>query len=535
MSAPSLRPPSSQARPRVDTAPVRRAVARPATGLALAFLLGLVAATGQAPLSWPWLSLVAFALAFGLFTLPLGWRLAAWRGWAMGTGYFAGALFWIVEPFFVDPLVHGWMAPFALLFMAGGLALFWAGAFAASHALGPSRPARALWLAAALTGAEMLRSVILTGFPWALVGHIWIDAPQMHLAALGGADALTLLTLTAAALPTLFGAARLLLGAVSGAVLAALPGAYAALRVPDQPVAPAEPAQIVRLVQPNAPQHLKWRPDMIPVFWQRKLDLTAAPPDAEGSPPDLVLWPETSVPYLLEGAAPAFARMAEAVPGPARIAAGIQRRDETGRWRNSLVALGPGGALDALYDKHRLVPFGEYMPLGDVFARAGIFGLAANLTGAYVPGPGPAVIDLGPAGRAMPLICYEAIFAPFIRAAPERPDWLMHLTNDAWFGRLSGPYQHLAQARLRAVEFGLPVLRAANTGVSAVIDPFGRVTTSIPLGRAGFADAALPAALPPTPFARLGRMPALAALAVLAGLAAALSLRGGLADPPPGQ
>jgi apolipoprotein N-acyltransferase len=227
--------------------------------------------------------------------------------------------------------------------------------------------------------------------------------------------------------------------------------------------------------------------------------------------------------------------MAEAAPGRARLAAGIQRRDDAGRWRNSLVALGPGGQLSALYDKHRLVPFGEYMPLGDVFARAGIFGLAANLTGAYVPGPGPALIDLGPAGRAMPLICYEAIFARLVRAAPERPDWLMHLTNDAWFGRLSGPYQHLAQARLRAVEFGLPVLRAANTGVSAVIDPFGRVTTSIPLGQAGFADAALPAALPPTPFALFGRMPALAALVVLAGLATALSRRGGLADPPPGK
>jgi apolipoprotein N-acyltransferase len=135
----------------------------------------------------------------------------------------------------------------------------------------------------------------------------------------------------------------------------------------------------------------------------------------------------------------------------------------------------------------------------------------------------------------MPLICYEAIFARLVRAAPDRPDWLMHLTNDAWFGRMSGPYQHLAQARLRAVEFGLPVLRAANTGVSAVIDPFGRVTTAIPLGQAGFADAALPAALPPTPFARLGGLPALAALAVLAGLATALSRRGGLEDPPPGQ
>nr|WP_233488879.1 apolipoprotein N-acyltransferase [Rhodovulum sp. 12E13] len=511
---------------RIDPAPVLRLVGARWRGLGLAFLLGAVAALGQVPVSWSWLALGACALAIGLFTLPLGWRLAAWRGWAFGTGHFAVALFWIVEPFFVDPLRHGWLAPFALVAMAGGLALFWAAAFGLAQALGRGRAGRALWLVVALTGAEMLRSVVFTGFPWALIGHIWIGTPQMQLAALGGADALTLLTLAAAALPTLMGTRRLLLGAIAGAALAALPGAYAAWRMPDAPLPPAEPAVTVRLIQPNAPQHLKWRPDMIGVFWERSLDLTAAP--AEGPAPDLVLWPETSVPYLLESAAPGFARMDEAA-GAAWIAAGIQRQDEGGHWRNSLVALAPGGAAVDVYDKHHLVPFGEYMPLGDVFERWGIFGLAANLTGSYRPGQGARLMDLGPAGRAMPLICYEAIFSREIRALPERPAWLLHATNDAWFGQLSGPYQHLGQARLRAVEFGLPVLRAANTGVSAAIDAHGRVLAAIPLGRAGHLDVALPRALPPTPFARLGSLPVLAALTVLACIAAGLSLRKALA------
>ena len=512
-------------------------------GLGLAVLLGAVAGLGQAPVSWPWAALIAYAAAIGLFTMQIGWACAAWRGWAFGAGHFAVALFWIVEPFFVDPLRHGWMAPFALVGMAGGLALFWAVAFGLAQALGPRGPARVLWLVALLAGAEVARSVVLTGFPWALIGHIWIGTPQMQLAAWGGADALTLVTLAAAALPALFGVRRLMLGAIAGAALAAAPGAVAAFRVPDLPLAPAEPARMVRLVQPNAPQHLKWRPDMVEVFWARSLELTATAPAApaasadappQAPAPDLVIWPETSVPFLLSNAGPGFEAMAEAA-GPAWIAAGIQRQGPAGEWRNSLVALAPGAVLSDVYDKHHLVPFGEYMPLGDVFARWGIFGLAANLAGSYRAGPGPRLIDLGPAGRALPLICYEAIFAREIRAAPDRPDWLLHATNDAWFGQLAGPYQHFAIARLRAVEFGLPVLRAANTGISAAIDAHGRVRAALPLGTSGALDVALPRALPPTPYARLGALPVLATLAALAATALALSLRNGLAPGRPGR
>ncbi|MEM1428756.1 MAG: apolipoprotein N-acyltransferase [Pseudomonadota bacterium] len=514
----------------MDLTSVRRAVLRPRTGLALGGALGALAALGHAPVSWPWLSVLAFALAIGLFSQPLGWRVAAWRGWALGTGYFAVALFWIVEPFFVDPVRHGWMAPFALVLMAGGLALFWALAFALAQGLGRATAPRALWLVITLTGAEIARSVVLTGFPWALIGHIWVGWPQMHLAALGGADALTLVTLTAAALPTLFGVRRLMLGAIAGAALAALPGAYAAWRLPAAGATlDIAEAPLVRLVQPNAPQHLKWRPDMIGVFWERALALTTTPEGA--AVPDLVIWPETSVPYLLENAAPGFARMASAAGGAA-LAAGIQRRDADGNWRNALVVLDAEGGVAALYDKHHLVPFGEYMPLSDLFERWGVFGLAANLAGSYAAGPGPQILDLGQVARlgtVMPLICYEAIFSRDIRHAASRPDWLLHATNDAWFGQVSGPYQHLAQARLRAVEFGLPVLRAANTGVSAVIDGHGRVVEHIALGEAGSLDARLPAPLPETIYARLGDLPVGLALLVLSGGAMTLGARVGVA------
>jgi len=526
------RPAATRLRP--DPAALHRLAAGPRSGPALAFGLGAIAALGQAPWSLPWLALAAWAAAFALLTGATCLRAAALRGWALGAGHFAVALFWIVEPFLVDPVRHGWMAPFALAGLAGGLALFWAAAVALAQALGPSARARALWLVATLCGAEIARSVVLTGFPWALIGHVWIGAPQMQLARLGGADALTLLTLVAAALPVLVGgrgAAGRVAGLCAGAALAAAPAL-----LPSAAPPPRGDAPVVRLVQPNAAQHLKWRADMIGVFWDRKLRLTAEGPQKTGpaggraaaAAPALVLWPETAVPALLGQAGPEFAAMARAAGG-APVAAGIQRRGPGTAFHNALAVVAPDGSLAALYDKHHLVPFGEYMPAAPLFARVGVFGLAARATGGYAPGPGPALIDLGPLGRALPLICYEAIFARDIRAAPARPDWLMHVTNDAWFGRLAGPQQHLAIARLRASEFGLPVLRAANTGISAAIDARGAVLAALPLGVEGALDVALPPALPPTPYARLGGLPVLAALGLVCAAAVTLSLRRGLA------
>ncbi len=472
-------------------------------GLALAFALGLGLAAGQAPLGWAWPALASLAAAMGLLVLPEDARVVAWRGWAFGCGYFAGALFWIVEPFFVDPLRHGWMAPFALLFMAGGLALFWAAAFWGAARLSRHPWLRSGWLVVGLSAAELLRAHVFTGFPWALIGHIWIDAAQAQAAALVGAHGLTLMTLAAAALPALFGPRRLALGAIAGILVIALPGIWGKMRLPQGPAALAEPPVQIRIVQPNAPQHRKWDPDWIPVFYRRQLALTGEVP-ADGTPgPDLVIWPETSVPWLLQHAAPAFAEIAEAGQG-AQSLVGLQHRDPDGAWFNSLVALDPAGEVAARYDKHHLVPFGEYMPLMHLFARLGVFGLAANETGGYTAGPGPALLDLGAAGQVLPLICYEAIFPNDISRAPGRPDWIAHVTNDAWFGNLSGPMQHLALARLRAIEQGVPVMRAANTGISAAIDPYGRVQAALPLGVSGKLDVALPAALAPTPYARHG-------------------------------
>ena len=201
---------------------------------------------------------------------------------------------------------------------------------------------------------------------------------------------------------------------------------------------------------------------------------------------------------------------------------GVQRRTET-QFYNSAVLLGPSANVTQTYDKHHLVPFGEYVPFADVMNRWGIRGIASQFNSGFSAGPGAELMDLGPLGQALPLICYEAVFARDVNAAPKRPAFLMQLTNDAWFGKGQGPLQHLAQARMRAIEQGLPMARVANTGVSAMIDPWGQVTASLALNQAGFLDARLPAPRAATIYSRLGEWPFLAIL--FAGFSALVVVR----------
>lgn len=484
--------------------------------LASAFAAGLVMAAGQAPLSLPYLAFPALAAILWLAARAGGAGGAAWIGWAGGAGYFAAGMFWIVEPFFVDPVRHGWMAPFALVLLPSGLALFWAAALGLAARLA-SGWRRLLLAAVLLSLAETARAFVLTGFPWALVGYMWIGAPQMQLAAVIGPHGLTLATALAAALGAAWAGrpARWLVAPAAAAIAVAAAGAWGAARLAG-PL--PEPAPLtLRIVQPNAEQHLKWDRDLAETFFRRLLAHTVAAP--EGPKPGLVIWPETAVQYLLtpDGG---LTRTIAAAAGGAHVAFGIVREEE-GRYYNSLVLAGPEGTIEEIYDKAHLTPFGEYLPFGEVLSRFGIHGLAASAGAGFAAGPGPRVIDAGPAPRALPLICYEAIFPQGLRTA-ERPGWLLQITNDAWFGEVSGPYQHFAQARMRAVEQGLPLARAANTGVSGVIGPRGEVLATIPLGAEGHLDAALPPALPPTPYARTGDWTAIAAMLALA---AALTLR----------
>ena len=286
-----------------------------------------------------------------------------------------------------------------------------------------------------------------------------------------------------------------------GVILFGLLGTLFPPMLPDAPLT----EHTIRLVQPNATQRDKWDPEKIPVFFDRHLALTAEVPLDGGPSPDLVLWSETAIPWRLDYAGGALLEIAQA-GGSAPVALGVQRAEDD-TYFNSMVVLDQAGAVTQTYDKHHLVPFGEYFPFASVMNRIGLRGLAQRLPGGYSAGPGAQVLDFGSLGRALPLICYEAVFPHDVNAAPERPDFLIQITNDAWFGKGAGPLQHLAQARMRAIEQGLPLARAANTGVSAMIDPYGRVLAALPLNEAGFLDARLPAPLPPTPYSRTGDLP----------------------------
>ena len=477
---------------------------RPAR-VAVVLALGAVAALGQAPWGlWP-LTLVSLSLVYGVFRQAEGWRAAAWLGWGVGCGHFLLALHWIVEPFLVDAARYGWMAPFALVGLAGGLALFWGAGLALARAAGGGPAA----FVAGLGLAEAARGWLFTGFPWAQPGHVLIDTPLLHWASYLGAPGLLVLVLAAAvALWHILAGARTA-GTAAFVALAALWPLGAAL-TPEGRAAPEAP--VVRLIQPNAPQDEKWDSDKVQMFFDRQRAFSAA----GEVPPDLVVWPETAVPVLLDYAAPTL----EAISGAARgvpVVLGIQRT-EGPRIYNSLAVVEAGGAVTAVYDKHHLVPFGEYMPFGDLLARFGIYGLASNAGQGYTAGPGARLVEVAGLGRALPLICYEGVFARDLRAAAGRADFLLLITNDAWFGKVSGPYQHLAQARLRSAEMGLPMIRVANTGVSAMIDATGRVSARIPLGEAAWRDAPLPPPMPETVYARLGDTPMMVLYAVMIAL-----------------
>ncbi|MBD0865286.1 MAG: apolipoprotein N-acyltransferase [Rhodobacteraceae bacterium] len=474
--------------------------------LIVAAVAGGSAALGLQPLGF-WLLTV-----LGLLILPWclaqagHWYRAALIGWLWGVGYFTLAMAWIVEPFLVDIARHGWMAPFALIFMASGLALFWGAATGGAHALGHDPMRRTVALCATSGLAELARAYVLTGFPWAAVPQTLIDTPMAQLLAWIGPHGLGFWFTGAVMLP----GAALVAGGADRLGFAMVPLSF--LVVATWGVLPPEATftgKTARVIQPNAPQDQKWDPAHIDTFFARQVAYTGA-----DLPPDLIVWPETAISTFLQDSDPAFTVIAEIARGTP-VVLGVQRRDDV-RYYNSLVVLDPLGEVSSLYDKHHLVPFGEYMPFGRLAAKFGIYGLAAEDGAGFSAGPGPKMLDIPRIGQAIPLICYEAVFPQGVHGTAGRADVLLQITNDAWFGTWSGPYQHFAQARMRAIEQGLPLVRSANTGISAIIDPYGRPTVTIPLGVPGFADGNLPAPLPPTTYARSGDWPIFVLLAMVA-------------------
>jgi apolipoprotein N-acyltransferase len=487
----------------------------------LALIAGLAAGFAQPP--WGVLpGLLGYGLMFRLVDAAAGparMRAAFFRGWLTGCAYFVVSVCWISAPFQVDAQNQGWMGPLAVPVVAMFMALFWGGASCLYRAIAGLGVLRALLFAASLAGFEWLRGHILTGFPWDLPGESWVaGSPLSQTAAFVGAYGLTWITLAAAAALMViaegWAGRSLALGAV--AVLAGLWGLGFARLGHAPPASPGAP--IVRIVQPDVQQSSKYDPAMFADIVSRYVGLTARP--AAGLAPNVIIWPEGAIPaafedYLAPGTWTRDA-IAEALqPGQTLILGGYRfARDSQGKdvTFNSLAGLRSlGGELsvEAVYDKYRLVPFGEYMPLDGLAGRLG-FKQLVHVGDGFSSGPRPRPMGLSGLPTFQPLICYEALYPGFTRAGTlasgVRPSWIVNISNDAWFGVGSGPLQHFNMASYRAIEEGLPMARATPTGVSAIIDAMGRAVPgkSLGIGAFGVIDGPLPGAFAPTLYDRLG-------------------------------
>lgn len=458
-------------------------------------------------------------------------KAAFWTGWWFGFGYFLCGLYWIGFAFLVEAEIFAVLLPFAVTLMPAGLALFFAAACAVAAAAWRPGLARILGLAVTLTAAEWLRGKVLTGFPWNTLGYA-LTGPQslMQTASVFGVYTLTLFAVLLFAMPALVCAApemaeqRAVLRRAPPVVMLALLAAgfvWGHLRLERAETRYVDGVRL-RIVQPNIPQKEKWKPENRAAIFQRYLTVSRDKTllGDIGAVTHLI-WPESAVPFLLADTPEALDAIAELVPRGATFITGAARgvKDDAAssglRVYNSLYVMSNEAKVLSVYDKTHLVPFGEYLPFQDTLESIGLSQLT-RIRGGFARGEGGRAMSAPGVPDFIALICYEIIFPDSIREKGASPGWLLNVTNDAWFGDSAGPYQHFHQARVRAVEQGLPVVRAANTGISAVIDAYGRIVARIPRNTPRAMDSPLPAALPHTVFSRRGRAILAAALALCA-------------------
>lgn len=477
------------------------------TRAGLAVLLGMLTTLALPPVhAIPVLLLTLPALVW-LLDGTKSWRGALGIGWLFGLGHFSTGFYWIANALLIDPERFGWMIPFAVGGLGGLMAIFPAAAAALARLAGTEGPARVLTLAAAWGALEWVRGWFLTGFPWNPMATVWMPADAvLQTTAVVGTYGLGMLTVLAFAAPALLadpaGDRRRGVGTLAAAwAVLAVATAAGAVRLASADGAMADGPRL-RIVQPHIPQIDKWKQDKRDDNLLRHIELSQQEGFAEL---DAVIWPETATPFAINLDHDRRRLAAHAAPPNGVLLTGAPRMTPRGEepfqvW-NSLVALGPDGAILNTYDKMHLVPFGEYVPLRDVLPLDKITPGSTD----FSFGTGPRLMSVPGLPPAGPLICYEVIFpGQIVRDRANRPAWLLNVTNDGWYGISAGPFQHWATARLRAVEEGLPLVRAANTGISGVIDAHGRVLASQPLGTSGVVDAVLPPPLAPTPYARGG-------------------------------
>ena len=468
-------------------------------------------------------------------------RSAFAAGWWWGFGYFVAGLWWLGHAFLIEADKFAWALPLGVLALPAGLAFFPALGFALARLLWSPGPARILALAVGLGVSEWLRAIVLTGFPWNEIGMaLGQNVVLAQFASIAGLHGLTLLTVLIFAAPATLAdeaderwLARPIVLAL--AALAAL-AAFGAFRL-SAPDAPLIAGVKLRIMQTNMAQDDSFAARNKDAIMQRYLDLSdrATSPNATGvADVTHLIWPESAFPFLLARDPKALAQIADLLHGGATLITGAARLaepmpgDRRVHYFNAIQVVDPHGALLDRYDKIHLVPFGEYLPWADLLDRLGVTQFV-HFPGGFDAGAGPALLHAPGLPDALPLICYEAVFPQDIgdvfRLNDSRPAWMLNLTDDAWFGLTPGPYQHFAQARLQTIERGLPLVRAANGGISAVVDGLGRVIAQLPLGVENVLDSQLPAPRPPTFFSRFGALAPLSMLAVLLAASAVFKRR----------
>lgn len=433
-------------------------------------------------------------------------------GWMFGCGYFIFGLYWVSAALFVDIEQWKWVLPLSLVAGPAALALLYGFIPLVARRFRGNEAAHALVFVAAFAGIEWLRGHMLTGFPWNLAGYAWHHVlPLMQTSAGVGIYGLTLLTLFWAAAPVYFRDKKILAAAGIIFAMAAMAGTLRlAILPPEQ-----NGDNLVRVVQANIPQSTKWDKEE---DW-RNLQKHVALSRSEAAV-TFVVWPETAIAVDL-GAYPEVSDFISKGLPPGSIgligALRVVAEGDSARFYNSVTALEQQGRVLGHYDKFHLVPFGEYIPFRDKLNLTPI-ALAIAGIGDFTAGTGNRTLVFDNRPPVSPLVCYEVIFPRAVVDRNDRPQWMVNVTNDGWYGRTAGPHQHFEIARVRAIEEGLPLVRAANTGISGVIDPLGRIVGKTKLLEETALEAPLPAPLPPTIYSRAGDAPFFGMLALLAAL-----------------
>jgi apolipoprotein N-acyltransferase len=472
-------------------------------------LLGALNALAMPPLYCAPILLITFPIFVRVLDKSLTTFRAFLKTFIFYFAFHVVGLYWISAALFVDIANNWWVLPFALSGLPALMAFYPAIAVAIWQRMAWQGSARLVALITLLALTEWIRGWAFTGFPWNAWGYTWVAyEPVIQSVALFGVYGLSLITLIAACIPLFFTRnyndrfSRMFCLCFGLFLIGMIAWGEGRL---NTPMPKQTSPYIVRIVQPNIKQSVKWDP-AIRAENERKLWIHTAQPAL--ATPHMVVWPETAITLVdtmdvrrLE------VSLQELMPRNTTLAAGIMEVEEdpqtgTRRFFNRLSFYQASGQRMATYDKSHLVPFGEFLPFQNLWPVRPV----AFKNGSMTRGRGVETLSMNDIPSISPLICYEVLFPGASALNDPRPEWILNITNDAWYGNTTGPYQHLAITRTRAIEEGLPVIRAANTGISAAIDPFGRVLQSLPLNSEGIIDQPLPASLKPTLFARFGNM-----------------------------